>query len=135
MARIDVARIPDRPGQLLQQALRQRFGSDSGAAAPEYMLAVNYAISGEGIAVEVDSTPSRIRLVGHADWTLSSLAPAPKRITAGSARAFEGMDVIDQQYFAADLGTEVVQQRLAGAIADEIAMQLAVFFRRRAAAG
>ena len=135
MAAIEVGIIPDRPGQLLRQALQQRLGSDSGIAAPRFTLAVSYSIAGEGIAVQPDSTPSRIRLIGHADWKLSSLAPAHPPVTSGSARAFEGMDVLDQQYFAADLESEAVQQRLAGEIADQIAMQLAVFFRRRATAG
>jgi hypothetical protein len=45
----------------------------------------------------------------------------------------DAINIFDQQYFAADLDNEQVQRRLASALADQIAMQLAVFFRHRAA--
>jgi LPS-assembly lipoprotein len=43
----------------------------------------------------------------------------------------DAFNVLDQQYFAADLNTEQVQRRLASSVADQIAVQLAAFFRRR----
>src|SRR4051812_48880131 len=51
MAAVFVPVIPDRPGQLLRQALQRQLGSDSGLPA-EYDLRVNFGISGEGIAVQ-----------------------------------------------------------------------------------
>ena len=44
------------------------------------------------------------------------------------------MNIFDSQYFAADLETEAVPRRLADALADQIAIQLAAFFRKRATA-
>ncbi len=134
MAAINVGIIPDRPGQLLRQALQERFGSDSGAVASRYNLAVGYSIAGEGIAVFSDTTPTRIRFIAHATWNLTTEPPRSVAVTSGSARTFDAMNLLDQQYFAADMETEVVQRRLAGAVADQIAMQLAIFFRRRASA-
>lgn len=135
MAAIEVGRIPDRPGQLLRQALQQRLGSDSDSVAPRYTLAVDYSISGEGIAVTPDSTATRLRLIGRATWTLASATPPHAAVTRGLARAFTGMNIFDQQYFAADMETEAQQRVLAREVASQIAQELAVFFRRRAGMG
>ncbi len=132
LAAVSVAIIPDRPGQLLRQELQERFGSDAGDVPARYKLAVSYSIAGQGIAILQSSAPTRIRMIGTANWTLTA-ADGGQRVTSGSAKAVDGFDILDQQYFAADLSTEQTQKRLASALADEIALQLAVFFRRRAA--
>lgn len=111
------------------------MGDDSGAVAPRYTLAVNYSITGEGIAVEPDSTATHLRLIGQAHWTLASMSPPNKAVTEGQARAFTGFDFFDKQYFAADLATEQEQRVLAREVASQIAQELAVFFRRRAGLG
>ncbi|MGA3398002.1 MAG: LPS assembly lipoprotein LptE [Acetobacteraceae bacterium] len=133
LAAININLIPDRPGQLLRQDLQERLASDSGETPQRYDLAVTFSISGEGIGVEPDNAATRIRLIGNAHWTLKARDPAQTQVTSGSARAMDAFNVLDQQYFAADIDNEQVQRRLASALADQIAMQLAVFFRRRAA--
>ena len=54
-------------------------------------------------------------------------------MTGGFAKAMDAINIFDEQYFGADLENEALQKRVAGAIADQITMQLAIFFRRRAA--
>lgn len=133
LAAIRVNQIPDRPGQELREALQARLGSDSGEEPQRYTLAASFAISGEGIGILSDTIASRIRLIGRSDWTLRT-ADAPQiQIASGSARAMDAFNVLDQQYFAADLSNEAAARRLANAVADSIAMQLAMFFRHRAA--
>jgi LPS-assembly lipoprotein len=133
LAAININLIPDRPGQLLRQDLQERLASDAGGTALRYDLAVNFSISGEGIGIIQDNAATRVRLIGNAHWTLKARDPAQTQITSGSAKAMDAFNVLDQQYFAADIDNELVQRRLASALADQIAMQLAVFFRRRAA--
>ena len=133
LAAIDVGIIPDRSGQLLRQALQRRFASDAGRVPVRYDLAVNYTISNEGIGIQPDATATRVRVIGSASWTLSRLAPARSTITTGSARAVDAFNVLDLQFFAADLNNEQVQSRVADRIADQITLQLAVYFRRQAA--
>jgi len=124
--------IPERPGQLLRQALQERFGSDSGTPS-SYDLQVAFGIGGEGVGIEQNAIATRVRLTGDASWTL--LAHDPKRtpLTSGSARYIDGLNVFDAQYFAADLETEAVQQRIAEQIAQQITTQLAIWFRKQAA--
>jgi LPS-assembly lipoprotein len=132
LASIYVNLIPDRPGQVLRQDLQERFGSDASGTLHRYSLAVSFSIAGEGISIQQNDFATRIRLIGTAQWTLSAQDAGQTRITSGSARAMDGFNVLDQQYFAADLDTEAVQRRIASTVADQIALQLAVFFRRRA---
>ncbi len=132
LAAINVNPIPDRPGQLLRDDLKERLASDSGSTLQQYDLAVNFTISGEGIGIEPDNAATRVRLIGSAYWTLRARDPDRTQVSTGFARAMDAFNVLDQQYFAADLNTEQVQRRLASSIADQIAAQLAAFFRRRA---
>jgi LPS-assembly lipoprotein len=132
LAAINVSLIPDRPGQLLRQDLQERLASDSGAAALRYDLAVSFSISGEGIGILADTSATRIRLIANARWILKARDATQTQVTSGSARAMDGFNILDQQLFAADIDTEQVQRRLASTVADQIALQLAVFFRRRA---
>lgn len=132
MAAVFVPVIPDRPGQLLRQALQRDLGSDSGVPAA-YDLRILYGISGEGIAVQSSNIATRVRLTGTASWTLVERNPQQTRLTSGSARSIDGVNIFGEQYFAADLETETVQKRIADNIARQIATQLAIWFRERAA--
>jgi LPS-assembly lipoprotein len=133
LAAINVAIIPDRPGQLLRQALQARFEGSGAAAAQRYELRVGFGIAGDAIAIRPDSNPTRIREIGTASWTLVAQDPARTTVTSGSAKAVDGYNLIEAQYFASDLENAVVQRRLAEALADQITMQLSVYFRQHAA--
>ena len=134
LAAIRVALIPDRPGQLLRQALQDRLEMGASGVARRYDLTVTYWIAGEGIAVQQDTTTTRFRETGNANWTLVAQDLGRTRLANGYARALDALNINDEQYFGADLENEALQRRMAGAIADQITMQLAIFFRKRAAA-
>lgn len=133
LATIRVDLIPDRPGQELREALQERLHSDSGEGPHQYNLSASFSIAGEGIGILPDTTATRVRLIASANYVLRTADAAQKEVTQGSARAMDGFNVLDQQYFAADLSNERVDRRLAEAIADAITMQLAIFFRHQAA--
>ena len=48
----------------------------SSGVARRYDLSVGFGISGEGIAIQPDSTATRIRAIGSATWTLIAQDPA-----------------------------------------------------------
>jgi LPS-assembly lipoprotein len=134
LAAIHVAIIPDRPGQLLRQALQDRLEMGSSGVAQRYVLTVSYWIAGEGIAIQVNDIATRIRETGNATWTLVAQDVGRTKLTTGYARALDALNITDSQYFGLDLDNESLQKRMAVAIADQIAMQLAMYFRKRAAA-
>jgi LPS-assembly lipoprotein len=132
LASVSVDLIPDRPGQLLRQALQDRLEMANGSAPRRYALSVSFWISGEGIAVQSDNTVTRIRAIGNATWSLTANDPGRTKLTGGFAKSVDAYNVFDTQYFALDLENEAVQKRLADALAEQITMQLAVYFRKRA---
>lgn len=132
LAAVYVGIIPDRPGQLLRQALQQRFGNDSGTPAT-YDLTVSFSIAGEGIAIESSNLATRFRLNGTANWRLLARDAKRTPLASGLARAMDGVNVFDSQYFAADLETEAKQKTIAENLATQIATQLAIWFRQQAA--
>ena len=132
MGLIDVALLPDRAGQLLRQALQQRLAEPGEALAKRYELSVSYGITSDSIGTQRDSTITRIRQTGTAVWSLKMLDTSRTVVTSGAARTLDGVNVIDQQYFEADLASETAQRRIAEAIADQITLQLGSYFARRA---
>jgi LPS-assembly lipoprotein len=131
MAAIFVDVINDRPGQELRQALQERLERGATGVAQLYDLSVSYGIGGEGIAIQPDNTSTYTRLVGRASWSLYLQDPAHTLLTNGSARAQDNFNVLDEQYFAADQENDFADARLAQAVADQITLQLAAYFRHR----
>ncbi|MEO8714785.1 MAG: LPS assembly lipoprotein LptE [Acetobacteraceae bacterium] len=132
LAAIHVALIPERPGQLLRQALQQRLHGTDENGERRYDLGVFYWISGEGIAILPDNTNTNTRLTAHAIWTLTARDADHTKVAGGSARAFESVNVFDTQYFAGDLENGQATRRLADQVADQITLRLATLFRARA---
>lgn len=132
MAAVWVPVIPDHSGQFLRQALQQRLEGAGSGIAKKYNLAVSFSIFADGLAIRPDTTSSYVRLTGTAPWTLTTVGLKPETITRGQAQAVDGYDILDQQYFAAQLENETVNQRLAETLADQIVTRLAIYFRRKA---
>lgn len=132
LASIYVEIIPERPGQVLRQALQERFGDDSGTPSA-YDLSVSFSISGQGLAIQSDSIATRLRLIGTATWKLIGRDPKRTILATGSARAMDDVNIFELQYFAADLEVEAKDARIAENVATQIATRLAIWFRQQAA--
>ncbi len=135
LAAIHVNLLPDRPGQELRQALQERLEMGATGVKPRYDLQVSFGVSGEGIAILPDSDATRVRLIGTAIWTLTAQDSGKTRLTNGFAKAVDAMNILDSQYFALDLENEAVQKRIAEALADQITIQLAAYFRKQTSTG
>ncbi|MBU6497719.1 MAG: hypothetical protein KGJ41_18830 [Rhodospirillales bacterium] len=135
LAATAVAIIPERSGQLLRQALQARLHRDGAVVARRYDLNVTMTLAGDPIGIQPDNSASRVRLMGVANWSLTARNAQRSTLTAGTAKAIDGYNVLDQQFFAADMESEVVIRRIAEALADQTALQLAVYFNRQHAKG
>ena len=133
LAAIEVAPIYERPGQLLRQALLGRLRTESGTPR-KFDLRVKFWITGESQGVLNFTQPTRIRLVANSNWALSSRDAKQTRLTEGTDRLVDGFDLFDAQYFAMDLANEAVQRRLADAMAERIALRLAMWFHQHPSA-
>jgi LPS-assembly lipoprotein len=131
LAAVEVGIIGERPGQLLRQALQERFASD-GAGLHRYTLSADFRIAGEALGILTDNSVTRIRLSGTVNWVLRTRDTARAQLTSGSARTLDGFNVFAEQNFATTLENEAVQRRMAEALADQVALQLATWFNHRA---
>ncbi|MDE2333329.1 MAG: hypothetical protein KGK10_02185 [Rhodospirillales bacterium] len=129
LSQIDVALIPNRFGQLTREALEARLERGGPGRVHRYRLVTNLDLSSDAVGVRPDSVATHVRLIGTAQWTLAAEDASGATLAHGTARDVDGYDVIDQQYFAADLSNEAVQRRIARSLADQIALQLALYFR------
>ena len=129
LAAIEVKPIYDRPGQILRETLKARLASDTGVPH-RYDLEVQFSIAGEGLGVLNSTQFTRVRMAGTATWTLQTRDSKRTKLTSGSERSLDGIDLYDTQFFAADLDTERVQRRIAEILADKITLRLAVWFHQ-----
>jgi LPS-assembly lipoprotein len=130
---ISVANIPDRLGQLFRQALQARFDHGDAPAAKRFDLSVDFLLSSEAVGIQQDTTATRIRFMGQANWKLITRDAARATVTSGGAHAVNGLNTFDQQYFAQDTETETVEIRMIEELADDITIQLATYFDKHPA--
>ncbi len=133
MAAIYVPPIAERTGQLIRQALQQRFEGTGAGTAKRYELLVTYGVAADGQAIQRDSSTTRIRLVGSAIFNLREMSLAKKPLTLGTARVLDGYNILNQQYFAASLENDSAQERIAQSLADQITLKLGIYFKQAAA--
>ena len=127
---ISVGSIPNRLGQLLRQALQARFDHGDAPAAKRFDLSVDFLLSSEALGIQQDTTATRLRFMGQANWTLVTRDAARATVTSGGAHAVNGLNTFDQQYFAQDTETETVEIRMIEELADDITIQLATYFAK-----
>ena len=136
LRQIDVALIPERSGQLLRQALQQRLEGAGGAAVKGYVLAVNLSVSSQGLATEfATSAQTRMRVVGTAQWSLTSVQGEAHQITSGSAKTIDSFNTIDVQYFYNDLRNEEVLKQISQELSQRITTQIAEYFKNNSTSG
>lgn len=134
LAQVDVALVPERSGQILRQDVQERLERFGTGIAKHYKLYIAFSFVTDQAGILPDSSATFTRVHANADWRLTLMDAPSTLVTTGSARALDGFNQLDQQVFASDLETESVEQKLAARIADEITLQLAVYFRQRAGA-
>ncbi len=135
LAAVYVNIIPNRSGQLLRQALQSRLEGAASGVAKRYTLDVGYSESIQGIGVQSDNSTTRNRDVGNAVWSLHSSDNTAIQIAGGTVRSLDGYNIIDEQFFYADLSEDAAERRLAEALADQIVQGLAAYFGTHARPG
>lgn len=133
LAEINVQLIPERSGQLLRQALQVRLERGRAPVARRFDLSVQYVLASEAIGIQRDTSASRVRLTGVANWALLAQNAQRTTVASGSAREVDAVNVINQQFFAAELTSAAVQRRMVEALAEQIVTQLATHFARQPA--
>ena len=132
---IQIGLIPNRPGQLLHEALEADLRRAGAPVFYRYHLTVQYNISEQAIGLQPDSSSSRTRISAYASWQLTPAGNRGQVIIKGSASTMNAVNVIDNQYFALSLDTDHANHQLARAIARQITVQIATYFNAHPRAG
>jgi LPS-assembly lipoprotein len=129
LGEIAVNNIPERPGQLLRISLETKLHANGAPVTEIYALSVSYGIATSDIGVLQDSATTYSRMAATANWRLTPIGDPGHPLATGTATALDSANIIDQQYFALNLETETINQRLADSVAAQITTQLAIWFR------
>lgn len=129
LRQVQVPLLPDREGQILRQALQDRLYSGETPVLSRYNLSVSIGINQIGLGIQGDSTITYVRFIATAPWSLTSQDdPDHKVLVSNTAQASDSLNAFDNQPFGQELETNVVNARLANAIADQIVTRLAHYF-------
>lgn len=130
---VNIPPVPERSGQELRQALQARFDHGDAPVTKKYDLTINYGLDIEGLGIQPDSSTTRIRIIGRASWALVTRDAKRATVTTGQARAVDGLNPFNEQYFAQDLEGEAVTRRVSEALAVQITSDLAAWFDKHPA--
>lgn len=131
LAAIYVSLLPDRSGQLMRQALQQRFEGSGTGVAKRYECDVLLVLLPEATGIQRDNSTTRLRLIGTASWTLRDLSVERAIVANGTARSVDGYNVLNQQFFALEIENDAATRRITSALADQMTLQLSSFFANR----
>ncbi|WP_338665195.1 LPS assembly lipoprotein LptE [Pararoseomonas sp. SCSIO 73927] len=135
LAAVRLGRTYGRTGQILHQALERRLAArDRSGPAARYELAVAPQLAIETQGYRRDGSPTRFRMVMSVDYTLSTLSVPVQPVAAGSARAIDSYNTIDNEYFASIVSSEEAQRRMAEQVAEDIVLRLTLALRGNPAA-
>lgn len=132
LAKVQVAPINDRVGQLVRNRLIDHLTPKGSTAARPYRLKVVLTESQEGIALARDEAATRFNYQLRGKFTLSERATG-REMLQGSARSIAVYNVVSADFSTLTAETDA-KRRAAREISDEIKSRLAVYFSRRAAA-
>lgn len=131
LAAVDVPAIPGQGGWLVRNELQNRLGV-AGNGAPAYRLDVRLDDSLEALGVLNDDTISRERRVLRARYQLVDAASGAILLDA-TAGSDAGIDVVSSEY-ATIAAEQKALENLAREVAEQMATQVALALRARAAA-
>ncbi len=135
MDEVSVGIIPDRPGQLLRQALQDQLQVAGAPTRQLYQLSVSYSIISQATGIQEDTSATRERFTASASWALAPIGNPQNPLAKGGASTEDALNIIDQQYFQITLETNTVNQQLANEIAAQISAQVAAYFKTHPNAG
>lgn len=129
LAAVKVAPIPDREGQLLELALREKLNPRGMMLPTRYTLTVNLALVRSDLGIQRNATSTRSEINATASYSLSGDGTS----IAGSSRTVSAFNLQDDAW-AATVAENDARERAIEDLADAIYMQLSLWSQRQTAA-
>jgi len=129
LAAIKVAPIPDREGQMLELALREKLNPRSVTAPTRYSLTVTLKLTQSDLGIQRNATSTRSEINAAASYLLSG---GGTNVT-GNSRTVTAFNLQDDAW-AATVAEKDARERAIADLADAIYMQLSLWSQRQTAA-
>lgn len=127
-AKIYVAPIADRLGQLIRNRLSERLAPRGQANKLRYRLKVDLEKPVHQQGVRIDDTATRATVTFKADYRLFE---GDTVVVSGKTRTIGSYNILDAPYGTV-VSAQKTEERAADVLANDIALRLAVFFTNKA---
>jgi len=129
LAAIKVAPIPDRQGQLLELALREKLNPRGVTLPTRYTLSVTLNLSRTDLGIQRNAISTRSEINATASYSLSGNGTS----VSGSSRTVSAFNLQDDAW-AATVAENDARERAIQDLADAIYLQLSLWSQRQTAA-
>lgn len=129
LASIKVDPIPDREGQLLEMALREKLNPRGVDLPQRYRLGVTLSLAREDLGIQRNATSTRAEILASASYSLSGTGATVN----GQSHVVTAFN-LQNDAWAATVAEKDARERAIGQLADAIVTQLALWARRQEAA-
>lgn len=129
LAAIKVSSIPDREGQVLALALREKLNPRGVAESTRYTLAVTLTLSRTDLGIQANSTSTVSEINAFASYQLTGTGVTVN----GHSRAVSSFN-LQNDAWAATVSEDDARRRAILDLADAIYLQLSLWSQRQAAA-
>ena len=109
LAAVDIDLIRDREGQMLRNALLDRFQPRGAALKPLFKLSIVLTQQRVGLAIRPDETGSRANLIIMAKYSVQDLANSAV-LFSGSSRAITGYNVLNSDFATTSSEADAVRR-------------------------
>jgi LPS-assembly lipoprotein len=127
LAAIDVRPIADRPGQILELALRENLNPGGVSVAKRWDLTTGLTVTRADLGIQRNATATTSEINVYAVFSIVD-AKTGKSVYTSSSRAVGDFDQIDDAY-ATQVAADDARDRAILEVADEMALRLAIFVR------
>ncbi len=129
LAAIRVAPIKDRPGQILELALRENLNPAAAKVAARWRVNTDLTISRSDLGIQRNATATTSEITVNVRFTVFDLKSGTPIYTS-TARAVGDFDQIYDAY-ATQVAADAARDRALRQISDEMTLRLALFVRKQ----
>ena len=135
LAKIQIRPIEGRAGQVLHNLLRDRLNPSGQPRSPDYQLTVGIRQTTQEQNLEQDETATRVQVTLQASYNLTANAGGTV-LHSGRARSINSYNILDLDvFYSVTVAEQDAVERSLREIADNIQLQLAVYFAEVADSG
>lgn len=131
LAAISVSPIPNRPGQILELALREDLNPGGLSVSPRWQLNTHLNVYRRDLGIQSNAVATSSEITVTASYTLVNVKTG-KTVYNSSSRAIGDFNQLNDAY-ATQVAAADAQDRALHEVADEIAIRMALFVRQQRA--